>query len=95
MTSPKKAPLAAKHETRLEKHGHVRVDNFFWLKNREDKNVISYLEQENEYTDSVLKPFETTQNLIFNEFKSRVIEDESSVPIERAGYEYSSKFVPG
>lgn len=95
MTSPKKAPLATKIETRLEKHGHVRIDNFFWLKNREDKNVINYLEQENEFTDSVLKPFEPLQNLVFNEFKSRVIEDESSVPVERAGYEYSSKFIPG
>lgn len=95
MTLQKQAPVASKHETRLEKHGHVRVDNFFWLRNREDKNVTHYLEQENEYTDSVLKPFEPLQNLIFDEFKSRVIEDESSTPVERAGYEYSSKFIPG
>lgn len=95
MTSKKKAPQATKTETRLEKHGHVRIDNFFWLKNRDDKNVISYLEQENEYTDSVLKPYEPLQNLIFDEFKSRVIEDESSAPLQRAGYEYISKFVPG
>lgn len=95
MTSPKQPPLAAKTETRLEKHGHVRIDNFFWLKNREDKNVISYLEHENEYTDTTLKPYEILQNQIFNELKSRVIEDESSVPIQRAGFEYYSKFIPG
>jgi oligopeptidase B len=95
MTSPKKAPLATKTEKKLEKHGHVRVDNYFWLKNREDKNVISYLESENEFTDAALKPFEKLQNQIFDELKSRVIEDESSVPVQRAGFEYSSKFIPG
>lgn len=93
--APTQAPTAAKIEKQLEKHGHVRVDNFFWLKNREDKNVISYLEQENEYTDSVLKPHQELQNQIFEELKSRVIEDESSFPVQRAGYEYYSKFIPG
>lgn len=95
MTSPKMAPLATKTEKRLEKHGHVRVDNYFWLKNREDKNVIQYLEKENEYTEATLQPFEKLQGQIFTELKSRVIEDESSVPIQRKGYEYYSKFIPG
>lgn len=95
MTAPIVAPVAAKKETRLEKHGHVRLDNYFWLKNREDKEVISYLEKENAYTDSILKPQEKLQNQIFNELKSRVIEDESSVPIRRAGFEYYAKYVPG
>ena len=39
MNAPKKAPLATKMETRLEKHGDVRTDNYFWLKTKEDKKV--------------------------------------------------------
>lgn len=95
MTSPTTTPLAAKIETRLEKHGHVRIDNFYWLKNREDSKVIDYLTKENQYTESIFKPHEKLNNQIFEELKSRVIEDESSVPIVRGNFEYYSKFIPG
>lgn len=95
MSTLPKPPEATRTEKKLEKHGHVRIDNYFWLKNREDKNVIQYLESENSYTEAVLKPHEKLQNQIFEELKSRVIEDESSVPVQRAGFEYYSKFTPG
>ncbi len=95
MTSPKKPPQATKIETRLEKHGDVRIDNYYWLKNREDKNVIAYLNSENEYTEATLKPFEKIQTQIFEELKSRVIEDESSVPVKRSDFEYYSHYTPG
>lgn len=95
MTSPTTPPIAPKKETRLEKHGHVRLDNYFWLKNRDNSAVISYLEKENAYTDAIMKPHEKLQSQIFDELKSRVIEDESSVPVQRGGYEYYAKYIPG
>ncbi len=95
MTPPKKPPQATKIETRLEKHGDIRIDNYYWLKNREDKNVIDYLNHENEYTEATLKPFEKNQIQIFEELKSRVIEDESSVPVKRSEFEYYSHYTPG
>ncbi|MBL7543505.1 MAG: S9 family peptidase [Bdellovibrionaceae bacterium] len=95
MTTAPKEPHSTPMEKKLEKHGHVRTDNYFWLKNREDKNVVQYLENENAYTALTLKPYEKIEHQIFEEMKSRVIEDESTVPVQRGGFEYYSQFTPG
>ena len=53
-TDKPEAPAAAKEPTELEMHGDVRVDEYYWLRERENPEVIRYLEQENAYTDSIL-----------------------------------------
>ena len=60
-----KAPIAKKNPRNLEKHGDVRVDNYYWLNQREDKEVISYLEKENEYYAALSKHTLDFQNSIF------------------------------
>ncbi len=88
-------PQAEKQEHKLIKHNHERIDPYFWLKERENPKVISYLNSENVYTNSVLAPYDSLKNRLFEEMKSRMIEDESSYPIKRDGYFYYSRYIPG
>ena len=48
------APVAAKNPVKLEKHGDVRTDDYYWLKERENEEVISHLEAENSYREEVM-----------------------------------------
>ena len=86
------APIAKKIEKKLEKHGDIRIDNYYWLNERENPEVIKYLEEENKYTESILKPTEEFQAKLFEEMKSRIKEDDSSVPYKLNGYWYLTEF---
>ena len=89
------APIAKKIEKKLEKHGDIRIDNYYWLNDRENPEVIEYLNQENEYTKTVLQPTEEFQAKLFEEMKSRIKEDDSSVPYKMNGYWYLTEFQKG
>ena len=89
------APKAKKIKKELTIHNDVRVDNYYWLNQREDKNVLDYLHAENEYTDAVLKSTEDFQKSLFEEMKSRIKEDDQSVPYKFNGYWYITKFEQG
>ena len=73
-------PQATEIPNELILHGDVRQDPYFWLNNPEDPAVIDYLNQENSYTENVLKPTEALQNELFEEMKGRMVADEQSVP---------------
>lgn len=90
-----KHPIADKKPTNLEKHDDVRVDNYFWLNDREDPEVIDYLEQENEYNDIITGHTKDFQKDIFEEMKGRIKEDDSSVPYKLNGYWYITKYEKG
>jgi oligopeptidase B len=87
------APTAKKIEKKLEKHGDVRIDNYYWLNDRENPKVIEYLKAENAYTDAMLKDTEAFQAELFTEIKSRIKEDDESVPFKFNGYWYITRFV--
>ncbi|WP_313578276.1 S9 family peptidase [Chishuiella sp.] len=89
------APIAKKIEKKLEKHGDIRIDNYYWLNERENPEVIKYLEEENKYTESILKSTEEFQAKLFEEMKSRIKEDDSSVPYKLNGYWYLTEFQKG
>ena len=89
------APIAKKIEKTLEKHGDIRIDNYYWLNDRENPEVIEYLNQENEYTKTVLQPTKEFQAKLFEEMKSRIKEDDSSVPYKMNGYWYLTEFQKG
>ena len=74
------SPQATEIPNELIMHGDVRQDPYFWLNNPEDPAVIDYLNQENSYTERVLKPTESLQNELFEEMKGRMVADEQSVP---------------
>ena len=99
-------PKAKKVPFEITTHNDTRVDDYFWMrlsddqKNAEEKDdqtkeVIAYLEAENNYLEEVLKPTETLQNTLFNEIKARIKEDESSVPVQKNGYIYYTRFEKG
>ena len=88
-------PIAKKIEKKLEIHNDLRVDNYYWLKERENPDVISYLEEENEYKESLLKPTKKFQETLFNEMKSRIKKDDSSVPYFLNDYWYITKYEKG
>jgi oligopeptidase B len=94
-TSTTPAPIAKKVPHELEKHGDVRVDDYYWLNDREDQEVIDYLHAENDYTKEQLASTEAFQESLFNEMKARIKEDDESVPYKYRGYWYSTKYEPG
>ncbi len=92
MTKP---PIAKKVKKELTIHQDTRVDNYYWLNQREDQDVLDYLNAENSYTKSVLKHTEPFQESLFKEMKSRIKEDDQSVPYKQNGYWYITKYEEG
>ncbi|MFC0184698.1 oligopeptidase B [Pseudarcicella hirudinis] len=90
-----KAPVAAIKPHPMTIHGDTRVDNYYWLKDRENPEVIKYLNEENAYTDTVMAPTKAFQESLFNEMKGRVKEKDESVPTKDGGYYYYSRFIEG
>ncbi|MFV0304404.1 MAG: S9 family peptidase [Moheibacter sp.] len=89
------APKAKKIEKKLTIHGDTRIDNYYWLNERENPEVIQYLNDENSYTDEMMKDTKDFQHTLFEEIKSRIKEDDESVPYKYNGYWYISRFIKG
>jgi oligopeptidase B len=88
-------PIADKKEKKLIIHDDTRIDNYYWLNERENPEVISYLDEENKYTQSILKSTKSFQKKLFNEMKSRIKEDDNSVPYFYNDYWYVTKYEKG
>jgi len=88
-------PVAEMKPKVLTTHGHERVDNYFWLKERENPEVISYLEAENSYTDAMMKHTEPLQEKLFQEITGRIKKDDASVPYFDRGYYYYTRYEGG
>ncbi len=88
-------PKADKIEKHLEIHGDVRVDNYYWLKERENEEVIDYLERENDYYNKMTAHTKDFQTDLFEEMKSRIKEDDESVPYKYNGYYYITRYEKG
>jgi oligopeptidase B len=89
------APIAKKQPKKLEMHGDVRIDDYYWLNERENGEVIAYLNEENAYTKTVMSHTEDFQKSLFEEMKARIKEDDSSVPYKFNGYWYITRFEKG
>lgn len=89
------APIAKKIPKKLIAHNDVRVDNYFWMNDRDDKEVIDYLNAENSYTKQSLKHTEKLQDSLFEEMKARIKEDDTSVPYKLNGYWYITRYEKG
>lgn len=89
------APRAKKIEKKLIKGSDVRIDEYFWLNQREDQKVIDYLNAENQYTDEMMKDTEMLQQKLYQEIKSKIKEDDESVPFKLNGYWYISRYETG
>ncbi len=76
-------------------HGDVRVDDYAWLKQKEDPEVIRHLEAENAFTDSLMKPTEEFQEILYKEMVGRIKETDSEVPYPYGTYLYYSRTEEG
>jgi len=88
-------PKAEKIPKKLEIHGDVRIDNYYWLNDRENKKVIDYLESENDYYEKIVAPTKNFQKKLFEEMKGRIKEDDESVPYKLNGYYYITRYEKG
>jgi len=79
----------------LSIHGETRTDNYYWLRERENPEVIAYLEAENEYAAGVMAQTAELQNTLFEEIKGRIKPNDESVPVLLNGYYYYTRFEAG
>ena len=85
-------PKANKIEKILSKHGDDRLDEYYWLNKRDDEEVIKYLNEENDYRNEYMKDYKPLEEEIFQEIKSRIREDDSSVPYFENEYFYYTRY---
>lgn len=90
-----KPPIAPKIPEILKKHGDVRIDNYYWLNDKNNPDVVKYLEAENSYFKTQTKHTEAFQEDLFKEMKARIKEEDESVPYKKNGYIYTTKFEKG
>jgi len=88
-------PIAPKKPHTHEIHNHKREDPYFWLRERENPEVIQYLKEENTYTHAALAPTASLQEELFEEMKGRIKPDDTSVPYLLKDYWYYSRFETG
>lgn len=88
-------PIAPKKPHQLDKHGNIRVDDYYWLNERENPEVIDYLNQENAYYQASTAHTKDFQKDLFDEMKARIKEDDESVPYFYNGYYYITRFEKG
>jgi oligopeptidase B len=88
-------PEAARRPQTLSMHGDDRVDDWYWLRERENPEVIAYLEAENSYADDLLAPLAPLRDRIFEEIKGRVQETDESAPVPWGPWEYTTRTVEG
>ncbi len=100
------APVAEKIPKQLEKHGDIRVDNYYWMRlTDEQKNaktpdehtqkVLDYLNAENTYYDTITAHTKQFKEDLFQEMKARIKEDDESVPYKSNGYFYITRYETG
>ncbi|KAE9618571.1 putative oligopeptidase B [Lupinus albus] len=90
-------PVAKKVEHAMEMFGDVRIDNYYWLRDdsRTSPEVLSYLREENEYTDSIMSGTKNFEGKLFAEIRGRIKEDDISAPLRKGRYYYYKKTLEG
>jgi oligopeptidase B len=88
-------PTVRTQPKELSIHGHTRIDNYYWLNERENPEVLAYLNAENEYLDQVMASVKPFEEKLFHEMKSRIKEQDESVPAKDGNYYYYARFIEG
>ena len=79
----------------MERHGDVRIDEYYWLNDREDAEVVAYLNAENAYREQAMAPHAPLVDSLFAEMTGRLDPNESSLPVEMDGFWYQSRYEEG
>lgn len=88
-------PVADIRPDSFENFGHKRVDNYFWMRDKNNPRVIEYLKAENEYTDTVMTSTKGLQQSLYDEIIGRIKEDDESYPTFKNGYYYYNRTEKG
>ena len=91
-TTPQGEPKAKEIPYEMTIHGDTRVDEFYWLRDRENPEVIEYLNAENSYREKIMIGTEALQEHLYHEMVGRIKKDDSSVPYELDGYFYYTRY---
>ncbi|HMF08975.1 MAG TPA: oligopeptidase B, partial [Thermoanaerobaculia bacterium] len=92
---PARPPAARKIVKVDELYGDKREDDYYWLREKNNPEVVSYLKGENAYTDAVMKPTETLQDALYKEMLGRIQETDLSVPYRMGRFLYYSRTEQG
>ena len=88
-------PVAKKIPKKLKAHNDIRIDDYYWLNDKENPEVIDYLNAENAYTKHMMAHTEDFQKALFEEMKGRIKEDDTTVPFKLNGYWYITRYEKG
>jgi len=88
-------PSVKKQPKVFKEHGRERTDDYFWLSDKNDSNVINHLKAENAYFEASMKPTEALQQKLYDELVSRIPQRDVSLPTRRNGYWYYTRFEEG
>ena len=88
-------PLAKRVPHQLVCHGHVRIDEYYWLKDRDNPEVLAYLEAENEYATALRSHVRDLEKTLFEEIKGRIQQTDLSVPFKLGDYLYYQRYEEG
>jgi oligopeptidase B len=100
------APIAKIIESKLEKHGDTRIDNYYWMKlsdeqknakeaDQQTKDVLDYLNAENSYRETIMSHTKDFQDSLYKEIVGRIKQTDMSVPFKYNGYYYITRFEEG
>ncbi len=90
-----KPPIAARRPHRLERHGDVRIDEYYWLRDRDDPGVRTYLEAENAYLEDRLRHVRELRGRLFEEIKGRIKQTDVSAPYRDGAHRYYWRYEEG
>jgi oligopeptidase B len=90
-----KPPVAKKVPKVTEIHGDKLVDNYYWIREKKDPEVLKYLEAENAYTEAVMKPTKPLQERLYKEFLGRIQQTDTTVPVRIGNHWYYTRTEEG
>jgi oligopeptidase B len=88
-------PVAKRMPHELSVHGHTRVDDYYWLRERDNPEVLAYLEAENRYTEAATAELEPLRGELLAEMTGRIEQVDQTVPVRERDYEYYERWVAG
>ncbi|HEV2707544.1 MAG TPA: S9 family peptidase [Pyrinomonadaceae bacterium] len=94
-TKTPRPPVARRRPHRTKIHGETLQDDYFWLREKENPAVISYLEAENAYAEALMKPTKTLQQTLYREMVARIKETDDSAPYKEGAYLYYTRIEQG
>ncbi len=81
-------PIASKRPHEITLHDQTRIDNYYWMRDRNDPETLKHLRAESDYLEEITQHTKPLQEKLFSEMKARIKEDDSTVPAKRGGYFY-------